>query len=149
VEPLFPHKPEHLLPEQQLQALEVQLAGGVAAQVLALDAAGVALLAGDAARLAKVVVLVDVELDVALRGGQRLGFFFLLYFFSLFFVFLFHCLSCFSSSPSFFLSFFSPFFLFFSFFFIFPTHTGWDRMPGGRVGEMADMGARCKRKRGS
>jgi hypothetical protein len=66
VEALPPHEPEHLLPQQQLQALEVQLPRLVAGQVLALPVARLLLLARDAARLAKVIVLVDVELDVAL-----------------------------------------------------------------------------------
>jgi hypothetical protein len=70
VEALPAHEPEHLLPEQQLQTFEVQLARGVACQVFALLLAGLALLAGRVACLAEVVVLVDVELDVAL--GLRL-----------------------------------------------------------------------------
>lgn len=66
MEALTADQPEHLLAQQQLQALEEELAGGVAREVLAVGAAGVLLLAHDAARLAEVVVLVDVELHVAL-----------------------------------------------------------------------------------
>lgn len=66
MEALAADEPEHLLAQQQLQAFEVELAGLVARQVLALGAAGLPLPAGDAARLAKVVLIVVVELDVAL-----------------------------------------------------------------------------------
>jgi hypothetical protein len=70
VQALAAHEPEHLPAQQQLQALEEELAGGVAGEVLGLG--GAALPAPhDTARPAEVVVLVDVELDVALspQGG--------------------------------------------------------------------------------
>lgn len=66
MEALLAHEPEHLLAEEQLQALEVQLAGSVARQVFAVSVPGLSLFAGDAACLAKVVVFVNVKLDVAL-----------------------------------------------------------------------------------
>jgi hypothetical protein len=66
VKPLLPHQPTDLLAQQQLQALEKQLTRLVASQVFALVCAGLALLAGDAAGLAKIVVFVDVELDITL-----------------------------------------------------------------------------------
>ena len=62
------HEPEHLLAQQQLQALEEELAGGVARELFALGAAALLFPTDDAALLAEVVVLVDVELDVALGG---------------------------------------------------------------------------------
>jgi hypothetical protein len=70
VKPLLAHEPEHLLPQQQLQTLEEQLARLVPREVFPVGLAGLFLLADDAAELAKVVVLVNVELDVAL-GCQR------------------------------------------------------------------------------
>jgi hypothetical protein len=66
VEALLAHEPEHLLAQQQLQTLEEQFAGLVAGEVFPVGVASLFLLADDATQLAKVIVLVNVELDVAL-----------------------------------------------------------------------------------
>lgn len=66
---LLAHQPQDLLPQQQLQTLEVELTGVVARKVFLLALAGFTLATGDAAGLAEVVVFVDVELDVALGKG--------------------------------------------------------------------------------
>jgi predicted transcriptional regulator len=73
VKAFLPHKPEHLLAEQQLQTLEIQLSCLVAGEVFPFLVTRLLLLARDAARLAKVIVLVDVELDVALRFVSTLS----------------------------------------------------------------------------